>query len=151
PVPQKVPNDYEQWGPRVGIAWNVGGGSRLTTVRAAWGFYYAQTPTIFFPTPGSSKAQTLFCPTIFGCNPQSQSPYTYPSSLPISVEPLCPQSIIGCPSITYADPAFKNPRVSNLTVGVEHQLTRDWTVSVNYAFMHSDRLKTGGFSTSNWQ
>ena len=151
PVPQNVPNDYEQWGPRVGAAWNVGGTSHPTTVRAAWGFYYAQTPTIFFPTLGSSKAQTLFCPTQFGCNPASGAPYIYPSALPITVDQMCTQSVIGCPSINYTDPAFKNPRVSNLTVGVEHQVASNWTVAVNYAFMHSDRLKTGGFSTSNWQ
>jgi len=151
PVPQGVPNDYEQWGPRVGAAWNLGGTSHPFTVRAAWGLYYAQTPTIFFPTSGSSKSQTLFCPTIFGCNPESGAPYIYPSALPISVDQMCTQSIIGCPSINYTDPAFKNPRVSNLTVGVEHQVANNWTVAVNYAYMHSARLKTGGFSTSNWQ
>ena len=151
PVPQDVPNDYEQFGPRVGAAWNLGGGAHPTTVRAAWGFYYAQTPTIFFPTLGSSRAQTLFCPTQFGCNPTSGAPYIYPSALPITVDQMCTQSVIGCPSINYTDPAFKNPRVSNLTVGVEHQVANNWTVAVNYAFMHSDRLKTGGFSTSNWQ
>jgi hypothetical protein len=155
PVPQGVPNDYEQWGPRVGVAWNVGSTSHPTTVRAAWGLYYAQTPTIFFPTIGSATSQTLFCPTAFGCNPQSGPPYINPSSLPISVGQMCTAppniSTIGCPSISYVDPDFKNPRVSNLTVGVEHQFARDWTVSVNYAFMHSSRLKTGGFSTSAWQ
>jgi Carboxypeptidase regulatory-like domain/TonB dependent receptor-like, beta-barrel len=151
PVPQGVPNDYEQFGPRVGVAWNLGGSSHPTTVRAAWGLYYAQTPTIFFPTIGSARSQTLFCPTNFFCNPASGAPYTYSPKLNISVNQMCTQSVIGCPSINYVDPAFKNPRVSNLTVGVEHQLAHNWTVSVNYAFMHSDRLKTGGFSTSNWQ
>ncbi|HET8923099.1 MAG TPA: carboxypeptidase regulatory-like domain-containing protein [Candidatus Acidoferrum sp.] len=153
PVPQKVPNDYEQWGPRVGVAWNVAGTSHPTTIRAAWGFYYAQSPTIFFPTAGSENSQTLFCPTRFGCNPSSGAPYTFPSTLPITVDQMCtsPQSTIGCPSISYVDPAFKNPRVSNLTVGVEHQIANNWTVGVNYAFMYSWRLKTGGFSTSNWQ
>jgi hypothetical protein len=151
PVPQGVPNDYEQWGPRVGVAWNVGPISHPTTVRAAWGLYYAQTPTIFFPTAGSANGQTLFCPTQFGCNPASGPPYINQSTLNISVNQMCTQSIIGCPSISYVDPDFKNPRVSNLTVGVEHQFARDWTVSVNYAFMHSSRLKTGGFSTSAWQ
>ncbi|MEQ1353126.1 MAG: carboxypeptidase regulatory-like domain-containing protein [Candidatus Acidiferrum sp.] len=151
PVPQDVPNDYEQWGPRVGVAWNVGGTTHPITVRAAWGLYYAQTPTIFFPTLGSDAAQTLFCPTQFGCSPGSGVPYIYPSSIPFGVEDMCTQSIIGCPSINYTDPAFRNPRVSNLTVGVEHQVASGWMVSVNYAYMHSSRLKTGGFSTSNWQ
>jgi len=36
-------------------------------------------------------------------------------------------------------------------VGIEHQFANDWTVAVNYAYMHSTHLKTGGFSTSNWQ
>jgi hypothetical protein len=153
PVPQKVPNDYEQFGPRVGVAWNLGGTTHPTTVRAAWGLYYAQTPTIFFPTIGSAKSQTLFCPPQFGCAPESGTPYIFPSALPISVDQMCtsPQSTIGCPSINYVDPAFKNPRVSNLTVGVEHQVANNWTVAVNYAYMQSARLKTGGFSTSNWQ
>lgn len=152
PVPQRAPNDFGQFGPRIGLAWNVGGSSsHPTTIRAAWGLYYAQTPTIFFPTAGSANSQTLFCPPVFGCSPRSNTPYIFPSSLPISVNQMCTESIIGCPSISYVDPSFRNPRVSNLTVGIEHQIARDWTISVNYAYMHSWRLKTGGFSTSNWQ
>ena len=68
PVPQHTPNDYKQWGPRVGVAWSVGSTDHPTVVRAAWGLYYAQTPTIFFPQAsngGGSKSTTLFCPTAF--------------------------------------------------------------------------------------
>ncbi len=162
PVPQHTPNDYGQWGPRVGVAWNVGSTEHPTIVRAAWGLYYAQTPTIFFPQAsngGGSKSTTLFCPTGFGCTPGGQFagpfdvPYTFPSALPTSSAGLCAfgPPFIGCPAIEYADPALRNPRVSNLTVGLEHQFTGEWTVSVNYAYMHSTHLKTGGFSTSNWQ
>jgi len=156
PVPQKTPNDYNQWGPRVGVAWSVGGSSHPTVVRAAWGFYYAQTPTIFFPAAsngGGSKSTTLFCPTAFGCGPSSGFPYTFPSSLNVTSDGLCAfgPPFIGCPAITYSDPALRNPRASNLTAGVEHRLAGDWTISANYAFMHSTHLKTGGFSTSNWQ
>jgi hypothetical protein len=155
-VPQRTPNDFEQWGPRVGLAWSVGGATHPTVVRAAWGLYYAQTPTIFFPQAsngGGSKSTTLFCNPSFGCAPPSGVPYNFPSSLSQSSNELCALAspAIGCPAVTYADPAFRNPRVSNLTVGVEHELGGGWSVSANYAFMHSWRLKTGGFSTSNWQ
>jgi hypothetical protein len=156
PVPQRTPDDFEQWGPRVGLAWSVGGATHPTVVRAAWGLYYAQTPTIFFPQAsngGGSKSTTLFCNPAFGCAPLSGVPYNFPSSLSQGSDQLCALAspAIGCPAITYADPAFRNPRVSNLTVGVEHELGGGWLVSANYAFMHSWRLKTGGFSTSNWQ
>jgi hypothetical protein len=156
PVPQHTPNDYSQWGPRVGLAWSPGSASHPTVLRAAWGLYYAQTPTIFFPqvsNGGGSKSTTLFCPTNFGCAPGSGFPYNFPSALPVTSQGLCAfgPPFIGCPAIEYADPALRNPRVSNLTVGVEHQFSNEWTVSVNYAYMHSSHLKTGGFSTSNWQ
>src|SRR5579885_3394078 len=70
-----------------------------------------------------------------------------------SSDQLCASGppFIGCPAIEYTDPAFRNPRVSNLTVGVEHGFSGGWTLSFDYAYMHSWHLKTGGFSTSNWQ
>jgi carboxypeptidase family protein len=155
--PQRVPDDFNQWGPRVGFAWNVGGTEHPTVVRAAWGLYYAQTPLIFFPTIGTSKQATVFCPSAFFefCAPPSTTagaaafPYLFPSTLPIGVSDLC-ESIVGCPAINYVDPGFRNPRVSNLTVGVEHSITNSWTVSANFAFVHSTDLRTGGFSTTNF-
>ena len=170
PVPQRTPNDFGQWGPRVGIAWNVGGTSRPTVVRAAWGIYHAQIPLIFFPQAsngGGSVAAQLFCPVQYDCtvpqypafntvnlsNPTIPThggfPYLYPSSLPFGVDQLC-SSIEGCPSITYSDPALRNPRVSNLTAGVEHSFAGTWSVSANYVFVHSWDLRTGGFSTTIW-
>jgi hypothetical protein len=149
PMPQNVPNDFVQFGPRVGVAWNVGGSHHPTVLRAAWGFYYAQTPTIFFPTPGSSRNTTLFCPPIFGCTPSSGFPYLFPSSLPYGAGGLC-SGITGCPTPTYVDPAFKNPRVSNVTVGIEHTIGGTWNVSATYVFAHSENLRVGGFSTTNW-
>ncbi len=155
--PQRVPDDFGQFGPRVGLAWNVGGTEHPTVVRAAWGLYYAQTPLIFFPTIGTSKQTTVFCPSAFAqfCAPPSanpenpQFPYLFPSSLPIGASDLC-SSVAGCPGISYVDPGFRNPRVSNFTVGVEHSFTNSWTVSANYAFVHSWDLRTGGFSTTQW-
>jgi hypothetical protein len=156
PVPQHTPNDFRQWGPRVGLAWNVGASSHPTTIRAAWGLYYAQTPTIFFPqvsNGGGSKSTTLFGVPAYGGSPSSGFPYIYQSTLSASSSDLCGlvAPAINCPAIEYADPALRNPTVSNVTVGVEHEFAGGWQVGVNYVYMHSTHLKTGGFSTSNWQ
>ncbi len=159
--PQRVPDDFGQFGPRVGLAWNVGSTEHPTVVRAAWGYYYAQTPLIFFPTIGTSKQATVFCPSSFFefCAPSTTNPptatspaafpYLFPSTLPIGVSDLC-LSAVGCPSISYVDPSFRNPRVSNFTATVEHSFTNNWTVSASYAFVHSTDLRTGGFSTTQW-
>src|SRR6202041_3977846 len=55
PVPQRVPADFNQWGPRIGLAWNVRQGTHPTVVRAAWGLYYALTVGIFLPTAGAGN------------------------------------------------------------------------------------------------
>jgi hypothetical protein len=148
-VPQRVPDDFTQFGPRVGIAWNLGSAEHPTVLRAAWGLYYAQTPLIFFPTIGTSRQTTIFCPPVFGCSPSSGLPYLFPSTLPIGASDLC-TSVAGCPGISYVDPNFRNPRVSNFTVTLEHSFTNSWTVSASYAFVHSSDLRTGGFSTTQW-
>ncbi len=152
--PQGVPNDFSQWGPRVGVAWNVGSNEHPTVIRGAWGLYYAQTPLIFFPTVGAANQTTLFCPTQYFCAPESGLPYLYPSSVPYGAADLCNPpmgtTFIGCQSTSYVDPSFRNPRVSNFTVGVEHSFSNSWTVSANYAYVHSWDLRTGGFSTTNW-
>lgn len=163
PMPQRTPNDFTQWGPRIGVAWQVGGDAHPTVVRAAWGLYHAQIPTIFFPQAsngGGSVAAQLFCPVQFGCTvpqntvfgttpTQGGFPYLFPSSLPFGVDQLCSEPE-GCPSPLYSDPSLRNPRVSNLTVGVEHSFAHNWTVSANYVFVHSWDLRTGGFSTTIW-
>src|SRR5205085_9305091 len=117
PVPQKVPNDWEQFGPRVGLSYSLGSQDKPTVLRAAWGFYYATTPLIFFPTLGGSRAGSLFCVPFpgFDCLPSGGFPSIIPgSSLPISADQMCTYSavLVGCPSVFYSDPAFKNPRVS---------------------------------------
>ncbi len=149
PVPQNVPNDWEQWGPRVGFSWGIGSASKPTVIRGAWGYYYAPTPLIFFPTIGGSLITNLFCTPSFGCLPPSGFPNLFPSSSPLSVNDLCASSI-GCQPINYVDPSFKNPKVSNFTLGVEQTLGGGWSVEATGVYTHSTRLRTGGFSTTQW-
>ena len=50
--PQGPPSDWKQFGPRVGAAYTFDIGNRPAVLRANWGYYYAQTPPIFYTTPG---------------------------------------------------------------------------------------------------
>ncbi|HYL69561.1 MAG TPA: carboxypeptidase regulatory-like domain-containing protein [Candidatus Limnocylindria bacterium] len=142
PVPQKIPNDFGHWGPRVGFAWNLGSTEHPTVVRGAWGLYYAQSPTIFFPQGGGGKTTTCFAPFTTGCPlPGGGFPYLLTAT---------PAGIAGAPSFTSVEPDFQNPRVSNLTAGVEHTLMRNLTVSGSFVYLHSWHLRTGGFDEEVW-
>jgi outer membrane receptor protein involved in Fe transport len=146
PIPQGVPNDWKQWGPRIGLAWNVGSTDSPTVVRAAWGLYYAQLPTIFLPTAGGGKTTGLFCFFNSSCLPGPGFPYLFPSTVPNSISQLCGTQF-GCPGPNIVDPNFQNPRISNLTGSVEHTFARSWIATVTFAWANSQHLRTGGYGT----
>ncbi|MGA7855925.1 MAG: TonB-dependent receptor, partial [Candidatus Acidiferrales bacterium] len=88
-IPQRVPDDFKQFGPRIGLAWNVGSNESPTVVRASWGYYYAQIPLLFLPTAGGGRTVGLFCFFASSCLPTPQFPYLFPSSTTLGVNQLC--------------------------------------------------------------
>jgi len=144
PVPQSVPDDYVQFGPRIGVAYNAGSAGHTTVLRAAWGYYYDQSPGIFLPTGGGGKTSDLFCFNIGvgGCQPAGGFPFLWPNNAPPNISGLATP-----PGINYVDSAFKNPKVSNLTAGVEHELGNGWVATGTFTFAHSEHLRTGGYGT----
>lgn len=154
-VPQRVPSDFNQWGPRVGVAWAARGGNHPTVVRAAWGLYYALTVGIFMPTAGAGNLTHCIGTCGFPDSGDVGFPYINPTSTTLGVNQLCGTEF-GCPAPTsgggYVDPQFENPRVSNLTGGVEQSLPYNMTLTVTYSFVHSNHLRTGGYDSEEaWQ
>jgi hypothetical protein len=162
PVPQRVPADFNQWGPRIGMAWNVRQGAHPTVVRAAWGLYYALTVGIFLPTAGAGNL--THC--IGGCAAPNGGlvgfPYLNPNSTSLAVNQLCTTpdpisgTVYGCPASTsgggYIDPAFQNPRVSSFTGGIEQALPYNLQLTATYSYVHSAHLRTGGYDSEEaWQ
>jgi hypothetical protein len=155
PVPQRVPDDFNQWGPRIGVAWNARQGAHPTVVRAAWGLYYALTVGIFMPTAGAGNLTHCIGTCGFPDNGNVGFPYLNPTSTPLGVNQLCGTQF-GCPDSTsgggYVDPAFKNPRVSSFTGGIEQSLPYNLLLTGTFSYVHSDHLRTGGYDSEEaWQ
>jgi Carboxypeptidase regulatory-like domain len=149
PVPQRWPADFNQFGPRVGVAWNARRGEHPTVVRGAWGYYYAQAIAgIFTPTQGSGNLTHCIGSCAFPDGGLVGFPYLNPNSTNLAANQLCGTQF-GCPAPStqgdYIDPKFENPRVSSLTGSVEQTLARSLTMTVTYAFVHSTHLRTGGY------
>jgi hypothetical protein len=118
-------------------------GSKPAVVRANWGYYYAQTPPIFYTTPGANPTGVNFC--FF--NPACLPPGGYPNLNPDSV-PDAPAG--GVFDANYDDPNLRNPRVMNTTATFELNLSRNYMLSTTYVWAKSSFLRTGGFSSTQW-
>jgi hypothetical protein len=143
PVPQGIPDDANNFGPRLGISYDPTG-SGATTIRVAAGVYYGRTPMIYFPLRGSGVAAAVIAA------PPAQLGLTFPQTLPTSVPLSSPLgALVARPSIQYVDPGFQNPRVAQLTASVG-RLVRDFVLHAAYLASDSTNLRIGGFRSTTW-
>jgi outer membrane receptor protein involved in Fe transport len=121
----KVPEDHNNFAPRLGFAWTPNTVSR-TVVRGGYGIFYGRTPAIMIGTAHSNNGinvQTL--------NFTGALIPTYPniySSIPTGVT-------LPKPTIFAFDPNFQNPKVEQGNLGIERGLTSDIAVSVTYQYV----------------
>lgn len=163
PVSTEWRNDFNNFAPRLGFSWDVGG-AHNTILRGGYGIYYAALPTIYaagmLGGPGLRSA-TLFIPFcgVAGICDIVDDPtvdlngfgLTYPNLLPGKATPEI-EANLGPPNIDYVDPDIESARVQNFQIGVEQRLGdgSDFSVSATYTANISDNLRYGGFFSTPW-
>ena len=142
PVPQGIPHDRNNWGPRSEVAYQWP--DERTLVKGSAGLYYGRTPMIYFPLRGAGVSNT----TLFV--PASRVGVTFPAVLPSTITPGSSlAALVGPPAISYVDPGFENPRVLQITASVTRQVAG---MSLEAGYMHSEsrNLRIGGFRATSW-
>jgi len=142
PVPQGIPNDLNNWGPRTDVAYQSQ--DELTIVKGSAGLYYGRTPMIYFPLRGAGVSNT----TLFV--PASSVGVTFPKILPSAIAPgSALAALVGPPAISYVDPAFGNPRVFQLTASLTRNVA-GMSLEAGYMRSESRDLRIGGFRATSW-
>jgi hypothetical protein len=143
PVPQGIPHDRNNWGPRTEVAYQLPGDGS-TMVKGSAGLYYGRTPMIYFPLRGAGVSNT----TLFA--PASRFGVTFPEVLPSVIAPGSDlAALIGPPAISYVDPEFGNPRVLQLSASVTRRVA-GMSLEAGYLLSESRSLRIGGFRSTSW-
>lgn len=132
----RLNKDRTNFGPRVGLAYDVGGDGR-TVVRSGYGVYYGRTPN---GTIQSALRQTgLFDPaqSTIGLSLLPADPIApvYPNTLN-----TLPDTARGSTSLFTLHPDFRRPRMQEVNVGIEREVITDLTASVSFVYTKGDRL-----------
>jgi hypothetical protein len=136
PETQRIPTDRTNYGPRIGVAWDIRGNGK-TVVRGGWGLYYGRTPngSIFnalTQTGLPDPARNVIALTLQPAQPDAP---IYPNVLP-----ALPASAAGATTVYRLDPEFKRPRLQEVNLGLEREIVRNLTVSASFLFTKGDRL-----------
>ena len=139
PSTGKLPNQYKEFQPRIGFAWDIRGNGK-SALRASWGIFNARqnmlTQTGAITTNGVQQQEIaagscLF--TIAGVCQQNSAggpAPTYPSTVPIT--PLPAGTFPFQPGVTVFSRDYANPRIYTTNIGYEQQLVGDYAAYLDF-------------------
>lgn len=132
--------DTNNFGPRIGFAFTpwAGGG---TVVRGGYGIFYGRTPAIMIGTAHSNNGINVQTKSFTGIDVPS-----YPNTkcgAPVD-NPTCAAPTTGtaaAPSIYVMQPGFEEPMVQQANLNLEHEVTRDLSVTVGWQMVKGNHLQ----------
>jgi Carboxypeptidase regulatory-like domain len=148
----KIPDDNNQWSPRLGITWSPGKGNE-TVLRLTAGRFWSRTPAILFSqlyTTNGLQATTytenatkdskgnVIGPPTSGMYPGWGSAFDPTILAPLSFTGLATPKGLGVFAIA---PNYKNPYTDRLTIGWDQQLAKDTALSVEFNYAKSYQLE----------
>ncbi|MBN1297063.1 TonB-dependent receptor, partial [bacterium] len=127
-----VPDDTNNWGPRIGIAWTPFD-SQKTVIRAGWGVFYNRISSILLAQAMANNGYRIVT--------MSMSPYDsnfpeYPNRIP-----EIPTGDAATPDIYVFAPDFEHPETNRYSVGIEQEVLEDFSIGIEGIYSKTTHLE----------
>ena len=127
-LPRLYDRDWNNFSPRLGLAWNVNGNGK-TVVRAGWGLFYDAFSQDFFA--GQLPFNTFNPGPAF--NPVGPAPVLFSFSTVPEIENNVPIFTDFLDSDVFAvDPNLRTPYIQNYNLNIQRELFRNGVLEVGY-------------------
>ncbi len=135
-LPRLYPRDFNNFSPRVGFAWDLGGKGK-TVVRGGWGLFYDAFSQDFFA--GQLPFNTFNPGPAF--NPVGSSPILFSFSTVGTIQAGVPIFTDFLDSDVFAVSSnLRTPYVQNYNLNVQQELFRNGVLEVGYVGSHGTKL-----------
>ena len=135
-LPRLYDRDWNNFSPRVGVAWNVHGNAN-TVVRAGWGLFYDAFSQDFFA--GQLPFNTFNPGPAF--NPVGPAPVLFSFSTTPVIQNGVPIFTDFLDSDVFAvDPNLRTPYIQNYNFNIQRELFRNGVLEVGYVGSHGTKL-----------
>jgi len=135
PLTGQIPNDSNNWAPRIGFAWDIGGEGK-SVLRGGAGYFYDNTPTLLdanaMLTNGIRVVRySVRCMSNPGVCPDFPNRWASPNDLGDAVKP----------DIFVYDPSFENPETLRMSLGYEREIARNFSLGIDVIYQDTENLQ----------